>query len=61
LPEESRHRQPPFAGSFRQRRGEVMARLRTGGAPARELDAEALASLVDDGLAVVVRDRARLP
>jgi hypothetical protein len=38
-----------------------MARLRDGGAPARELDADALASLIDDGLAVVVRGRARLP
>jgi A/G-specific adenine glycosylase len=61
LPDETRHRQPPFAGSFRQRRGIVMARLRDGGAPSRELDADALASLVDDGLAVVVRGRARLP
>jgi A/G-specific adenine glycosylase len=61
LPDETRHRQAPFAGSFRQRRGQVMARLRDGGATARELDAEALSSLVDDGLAVVVRGRARLP
>src|SRR3954469_22773272 len=60
-PDETRHRQAPFAGSFRQRRGEVMARLRAGSAPERELDADALASLVDDGLAVVVRGRARLP
>jgi A/G-specific adenine glycosylase len=60
-PDETRHRQAPFAGSFRQRRGEVMARLRSGSAPQRELDADALASLVDDGLAVVVRGRARLP
>jgi len=61
LADETRHRQPPFAGSFRQRRGVVMARLREGAAPQRELDAEALASLVDDGLAVVTRGRARLP
>jgi A/G-specific adenine glycosylase len=60
-PGETRHRQAPFAGSFRQRRGEVMARLRVGAAPERELDPEALASLVDDGLAVVVRGNARLP
>jgi A/G-specific adenine glycosylase len=61
LPEETRHRQAPFAGSFRQRRGEVMARLRAGTVVARELDVEALGSLVDDGLAVVVRGRASLP
>lgn len=61
LPHERRSRQPAFAGSFRQRRGEVMARLRAGAAPVVELDPEALASLVDDGLAVVARGRARLP
>jgi A/G-specific adenine glycosylase len=61
LPDETRSRQAPFAGSFRQRRGEVMARLRAGPTQARNLDAEALASLVDDGLAVVVRGTARLP
>jgi A/G-specific adenine glycosylase len=61
LPDEPRTRQAPFAGSFRQRRGEVMARLRSGAAPTAELDADALASLVDDGLAVVARGRARLP
>ena len=55
--------QPRYEGSFRQRRGRVMARLRAGGAvEARSLDADALASLVDDGLAVVDRDAlARLP
>jgi len=60
---ERRTRQAPFAGSFRQRRGAVMTRLRGGSAsvPVAELDAEALASLVDDGLAVVVRGRAGLP
>jgi A/G-specific adenine glycosylase len=61
LPDETRSRQAPFAGSFRQRRGEVMAQLRAGPTRARGLDAEALASLVDDGLAVVVRGTARLP
>lgn len=61
LPDETRHRQAPFAGSFRQRRGEVLARLREGSVPARGLDADALASLVADGLAVVARGRATLP
>lgn len=61
LPDETRHRQAPFAGSFRQRRGEVMGRLREGPAAVAELDGEALASLVADGLAVVTRGRARLP
>jgi A/G-specific adenine glycosylase len=59
---EVRTRQPAFAGSFRQRRGAVMARLRSEPAvPVEELDAEALASLVADGLAVMDRGRARLP
>jgi A/G-specific adenine glycosylase len=61
LADETRARQAPFAGSFRQRRGTVMARLRDGPAPAGELDPEALASLVGDGLAVVSRGNARLP
>lgn len=61
LEDETRARQAPFAGSFRQRRGEVLARLRAGAAPVMELDSEALASLVDDGLAVTDGTRARLP
>jgi A/G-specific adenine glycosylase len=61
LDNETRARQAPFAGSFRQRRGEVLARLRMGAAPVRELDPEALASLVVDGLAIADGTRARLP
>ena len=61
LPGEARPRQAAFAGSFRQRRGQVMARLRAGPARTTELDADALASLVEDGLAVVTRGRASLP
>ncbi len=58
--EETRHRQSPYAGSFRQRRGLVLARLRDGPAPACELDGEALFTLIDDGLAEVARGVARL-
>jgi A/G-specific adenine glycosylase len=60
---ERRSRQGPFEGSFRQRRGRVMARLRAGDAvDAKSLDGDALASLVDDGLAVVDDQAvARLP
>jgi A/G-specific adenine glycosylase len=62
LPDEVRSRQPAFAGSFRQRRGRVMARLRAEAAVVvEELDTEALDSLVADGLAVVGGGRARLP
>ncbi|HEX3668330.1 MAG TPA: A/G-specific adenine glycosylase [Acidimicrobiia bacterium] len=56
-------RQPRYEGSFRQRRGGVMARLRAGGpVDVESLDADALTSLIDDGLAVADRDGvARLP
>jgi A/G-specific adenine glycosylase len=60
---ERRSRQSRFEGSFRQRRGRVMAALRSAHAvDARALDPEALASLVGDGLAVVDDEAiARLP
>lgn len=62
LPNEVRTRQAAFAGSFRQRRGQVMARLRSEARVSTdELDGEALASLVADGLAVVHRRAASLP
>jgi A/G-specific adenine glycosylase len=59
---ERRSRAAAFEGSFRQRRGRVMARLRSEDRVATaELDAEALASLVTDGLAAVRGGWARLP
>lgn len=58
---EARRRAAPYAGSFRQRRGAVMAALRDGPVPASDLDADALTSLVADGLARVTRGRAQLP
>ncbi len=58
---EARTRQPRFEGSFRQRRGRVLAALRAGPTPAVTLDADALASLVTDGLAVVHGPTAHLP
>jgi len=61
LAEETRHRQARYEGSFRQRRGAVLARLRVGAVPTAELDGEALASLLDDGLAEITRGRAHLP
>jgi A/G-specific adenine glycosylase len=57
-----RPRQAAFEGSFRQRRGRVLALLRSGEPqPVDELDAEALESLVSDGLAAVDGPVARLP
>jgi A/G-specific adenine glycosylase len=56
-----RPRQSAYEGSFRQRRGEVLARLRTGPQPAAALDSVALAALVDDGLAALDGPLARLP
>ena len=61
LPSEARPSPDPYEGSFRQRRGSVLARLRAGPTPAALLDAEALASLRRDGLAVVEGATARLP
>ena len=58
---ETKHRQARFEGSFRQRRGIVMAQLRAGSVAASEVDGEVLASLLDDGLAEVTRGRAHLP
>jgi A/G-specific adenine glycosylase len=58
---ERRSRQPAFAGSFRQRRGIVLAALRVAPTPIAQLDAEALASLVTDGLAEVRGAVASLP
>lgn len=61
LPGEGTRRQGAFRGSFRERRGRVMAVLRAGPTPTTDLDPEALASLVADGLAVVRGGQARLP
>jgi A/G-specific adenine glycosylase len=60
-PRETKHRQGRYEGSFRQRRGDVMARLRQGSVPAIDVDGQVLASLLDDGLAEVTRGRAHLP
>ena len=56
-----RTRQAAYEGSFRQRRGQVLARLRVGPHPSAELDAPALASLLEDGLATLEGLLARLP
>ena len=56
-----RPRQAPYEGSFRQRRGRVLAELRAGPRPTATLDAAALADLVEDGLAVIDGSAARLP
>jgi A/G-specific adenine glycosylase len=61
LADETRHRQARYEGSFRQRRGNVMARLRRGGTPVVDLDPQALDSLVRDGLAEVTGAVAHLP
>jgi A/G-specific adenine glycosylase len=62
LPHEAtRPKQAKFEGSFRQRRGGVMARLRCAPTSVRELDTEALESLIADGLAERSGDVARLP
>jgi A/G-specific adenine glycosylase len=54
-------RQAPYEGSFRQRRGLILAELRAGPRPSTALDAAALASLIEDGLATLEGSLARLP
>jgi len=61
LPPERPRRQPKYEGSFRQRRGRVLAELRAGRRPSAELDSAALSSLVEDGLATYDGPFARLP
>jgi A/G-specific adenine glycosylase len=56
-----RPRQAAYQGSFRQRRGQVLAELRAGPCPSATLDTAALASLVEDGLATLDGPLARLP
>ncbi|HEY1738850.1 MAG TPA: A/G-specific adenine glycosylase, partial [Acidimicrobiia bacterium] len=60
---EQARRQAPYRGSMRERRGLVLARLRSepAGVSARELDTAALESLASDGLACVARGRVTLP
>jgi A/G-specific adenine glycosylase len=58
---ERRSVQGPYEGSFRQRRGRVLAALRAGPADAESLDRDALTSLVADGLAAVDGATASLP
>jgi A/G-specific adenine glycosylase len=56
------NRQAAYEGSFRQRRGRVLAVLRDHDAhDVAALDGEALASLVADGLAEIRDGRAQLP
>jgi A/G-specific adenine glycosylase len=61
LPVEARPVSKPYDGSFRQRRGHVLTRLRAGPTPIALLDRDALDSLRRDGLAVLDEETARLP
>ncbi len=56
-----RQRQKRYEGSFRQRRGRVLAALRAGPQPVASLDKDALKGLVADGLAAVTGSVAQLP
>jgi hypothetical protein len=50
-----------LAGSFRERRARTLRIVATGARPLAELDEEAVASLVADGLVDVRAGSARLP
>jgi A/G-specific adenine glycosylase len=54
-------RQPRFEGSFRQRRGHALRVLTAGPLPLAQLDAEAVDSLVADGLVEIDGAYVRLP
>jgi A/G-specific adenine glycosylase len=56
-----RPRQAIYEGSFRQRRGMVLAQLRDGPRPSADLDAAAVSSLLEDGLAELEGPLVRLP
>jgi len=62
LDPDSTRRAAPFEGSLRQRRGQVLARLRTeGSVPVAGLDPDAVAGLEADGLVARDGSRVRLP
>jgi A/G-specific adenine glycosylase len=54
-------RQPPFEGSFRQRRAATLRLVAGAARPLRELDAEAVESLARDGLVDVADGNVALP
>jgi A/G-specific adenine glycosylase len=54
-------KQGPFEGSFRQRRATTLRLVADDAKPLAELDAEAVASLADDGLVQVEAGRVSLP
>ena len=54
-------RQGPFEGSFRQRRATILRLIAEEARPAAELDEDAVAALVRDGLVLLDGDRVRLP
>ena len=54
-------RQGPFEGSFRERRATILRLIAEEARPAAELDEDAVAALVRDGLVLLDGDRVRLP
>jgi A/G-specific adenine glycosylase len=54
-------KQGPFEGSFRQRRARVLRTVAAGPRPAAELDRDAVAALLRDGLVQLDRDVVSLP
>ena len=58
---EARRKQPPFAGSFRQRRAETLRAIAAAARPLDELDAAAVAALRRDALVEIRDGQAALP
>ncbi len=59
--EKPARKQSPFEGSFRQRRAATLRAVSDGPRPVAELDAEAVAALVRDGLVAHEAELVRLP
>jgi len=54
-------KQPPFEGSFRQRRANLLTLVAAGSQPLADVDREAVDSLARDGLVVVEDEQVALP
>lgn len=57
LPGETKSRQKPYEGSFRQKRGDLLAQLRVGPISLKGTDLKVVASLLEEGFIQTTRSR----